>query len=162
MKRIIYIYLSIIYILSFVNSYLIDESINLLPLENDLVHVKLKLTVNGKDYKEFVPINILKILNYVNSLKINIKRGVYREYYNNKYLDSYPYGFTFVVDLKKEERDKYDFSKEKEYNEFSKNEMFLLKTLLNDIWGITGVSTNLLKTKDLIKVDNKIFAFFTR
>ncbi|KYN98862.1 hypothetical protein PGSY75_1122100 [Plasmodium gaboni] len=159
MKSIIYIYLSIIYILSFVNSYLIDESINLLPLENDLVHVKLKLTVNGKDYKEFLPINILKILNNVNSLKINIKRGVYREYYNNKYLDSYPYGFTFVVDLKKEERDKNDFSKEKEYNEFSKNEMFLLKSLLNDIWGITGVSTNLLKTKDLIKVDNKIFAF---
>ncbi|CRH00089.1 GPI transamidase component GPI16, putative [Plasmodium relictum] len=157
MKGVKYIIYIIIFFNSLVNSYVIDESINITPLDNNLVHVKLKLNINGKDYKEFLPLNILKILDYVKSLKINIKRGVYRNNYNNKYLDSYPFGFTLVVELKKKEKNK--FSKGNEYSEFSNDELFLLRQLLNDIWSITGVSTNLLKIKDLIKVDNEIFAF---
>ncbi|SBS85492.1 GPI transamidase component GPI16, putative [Plasmodium malariae] len=151
-----------------INSYVIDESVNLLPLDNNLVHITLKLIINGKNYKEnFLPANILKILNYVKSLKINIKRGVYRSFYNNKYLDTYPFGFTLAVELKEIENDnnvsketgKDEKGKEKTNSEFSNKEIFLLRQLLNDIWSITGISTNLLKIKNLIKIDNKIFAF---
>ncbi|SCP04548.1 GPI transamidase component GPI16, putative [Plasmodium ovale] len=159
MKGVKYIYLFIICIISLVNSYVIDESVNLLPLDNNLVHIKLKLVINGKSYKDnFLPINILKILKYVSSLKINIKRGVYRSYYNNNYLDTYPYGFTLALELKNGNNDGSTSGK-KDNTEFSKDEIFLLRQLLNDIWSITGVSTNLLKIKNLIKVDNKIFAF---
>ncbi|CRG96269.1 GPI transamidase component GPI16, putative [Plasmodium gallinaceum] len=159
MKSVKFIIFVIFCFTSLVNSYVIDESINLIPLDNNLVHIKIKLNINGKDYKQFLPLNILKIFNYVKSLKINIKRGVYRNIYNNKYLDSYPFGFTLVVELKKREKNKNNFSKRNEYDEFSNEEVFLLRQLLNDIWSITGVSTNLLKIKDLIKVNNEIFAF---
>nr|SPJ13540.1 GPI transamidase component GPI16,putative [Plasmodium sp. DRC-Itaito] len=151
--------LAILSLISLANSHVVDESIHLLPLDNDLLHVKLKLIVNGKSYKEnFLPINVLKILNYVKSLKINIKRGVYRSYYNNKYLDNYPFGFTLAVELKERQTDR-DYSREKEKGEFSKDEIFLIRQLMNDIWSITGVATNLIKIKNLIKIQNEIFAF---
>ncbi|CXI43651.1 GPI transamidase component GPI16, putative [Plasmodium berghei] len=158
MKGVKYFFLIIICVIYLAKSYTIDESANVLPLDNNLVHVKLKLNVNGKAYKDnFLPINVLKVLNYVKSLKINIKRGVYRNYYNNRYLDKYPYGFTFEVELKKADND--NNNKKTENSEFSKPEIFILHQLLNEIWSITGVSTNLLKIKDMIKVHNKIFAF---
>ncbi|CAI7720504.1 GPI transamidase component GPI16, putative [Plasmodium vivax] len=151
--------LAILSLISLANSHVVDESIHLLPLDNDLLHVKLKLIVNGKSYKEnFLPINVLKILNYVKSLRINIKRGVYRSYYNNKYLDNYPFGFTLAVELKQTQKDS-DYSREKEKGEFSKDEIFLIRQLMNDIWSITGVATNLIKIKNLIKIHNEIFAF---
>ncbi|VWU48270.1 GPI transamidase component GPI16, putative [Hepatocystis sp. ex Piliocolobus tephrosceles] len=167
MKTVKYICLIIITcIASLVNTYVINESINLLPLSNNLLHVKLKLVINGKDYKkDFFPPNILKILNDVNSLKFNIKRGVYRNFYNNSYLDNYPYGFSLIVDLKEEREDNTDDdhsnsnSKSKENDEFSKKEIFRLKQVFNELWSITGVSTNLFETKNLIKINNKIFAF---
>ncbi|SBT71323.1 GPI transamidase component GPI16, putative [Plasmodium malariae] len=168
MKSMKYFCLFILYFTALVNSYVIDESVNLLPLDNNLVHITLKLIINGKNYKEnFLPANILKILNYVKSLKINIKRGVYRSFYNNKYLDTYPFGFTLAVELKEIENDnnvsketgKDEKGKEKTNSDFSNKEIFLLRQLLNDIWSITGISTNLLKIKNLIKIDNKIFAF---
>ncbi|GAW80989.1 GPI transamidase component GPI16 [Plasmodium gonderi] len=159
MKGVKRIYLAILSFFSLVNSHIVDESINILPLDNNLLHVKLKLIVNGKNYKEkFLPINILKILNYVKSLKINIKRGVYRNYYKNKYLDNYPFGFTLTVELKKGQKDN-NHSREEENDEFSKDERFLLRQLLNDIWSITGIATNLLKIKNLIRIHNEIFAF---
>lgn len=162
MRRLIWLYcIFLLCIVSLSTCFHIEESISLTPLGNNLLNVKIKLGVHGRGYNKFLPLNILKILSYTKSLKINLKRGVYRDHFNNRYLDTYPFGFSLVAELKEATINQANAvnKEKKEKNEFESDELIWYKQLFNDVWDITGISTNLLKKKDLIKVENKIFAF---
>lgn len=163
MRKLISLYCGILLVIvaTISTSFNIEESVSLTPLGNNLINVKIKVVANGRGYNKFLPLNILKILSYVKSLKINLKRGVYRENFNNRYLDTHPFGFSLVAELKETTINQVNtLNKEKkEKNEFESDELIWYKQLFNDIWDVTGISTNLLKKKDLIKIDNKIFAF---